>query len=726
MAQPVWVLSVDLQTKTATFLSGMNDAAKGASGAFKDIKQGAGEMGREIGTKMTEARHGVMLLTEGFDTHLPRSITTFIAGLGPVGVAMEAAFPFLAIAVGAKLLIEHLEKVREEGERLTENQSKFVTAANNAFNALDQKLLQAGIHTDELNKNHLAALHKQLELIDRQSMDELVHSFDIVAKAADAVFADLKSHWYTQGIGAEGAQHALNNFRTEYDKLLAQGKSGEAADLLAGTLHSAERVLEMQKQYAANQLNASTGKGPTGQGADYNKFEAAALELKKVGVGVTEKEVQAQQQLVAALNDQLVIEARVSDLKRAQQANARQTTGKEITADGYKAIKAQLDAERAGLEEEDKLRDAARGLAIEHLQQGEREKIEATEKGSSARLAAIEASIKEENTRGLQETSFYRQLLTARVETVREMAQEEIRVKEEAGKEAAAHETKMGELRIAAEREHQQLINSSHRVTAQQHMAQETQLENEEYALKVAAYAREIAALDANGKNYQNKLRAIQDRETELTKQHENKLTQIKDSAEKERNARIASAEQHMIEEYARGFSQVIMGHQSFASMMASIGDQILSAMIQDAFMLETVQGRKRLSDARTAASSAFEWGWEHGGVAAPILAPVLAAGAFTAAMAFEKGGMVPGVGRGDIVPAMLSPGEHVDDKELTDGLRGMVRNGGASAATHVSVNYRPVYHVQTIDGDGIRGTLTAHADEFQKHFEQTLRKLNR
>src|SRR5436305_12664625 len=114
MAQPVWVLSVDLQTKTATFTSGLADAAKGARGSFSDIKSGAQEMGRDTRVSMTEARHGVMLLGEEFGVHLPRALTSFIASLGPIGAAMEAAFPFLAILVGATLLLEHLHKIKEE------------------------------------------------------------------------------------------------------------------------------------------------------------------------------------------------------------------------------------------------------------------------------------------------------------------------------------------------------------------------------------------------------------------------------------------------------------------------------------------------------------------------------------------------------------------------------------------------------------------------------------
>src|ERR1700744_4978137 len=127
MAQPVWTLSVDLQTKTATFQSGMSDAAKAARGSFQEIKEGAREMGRETSGSMMEARHGVMLLGEEFGVHLPRGLTMFISSLGPVPAAMEAAFPFLAIVVGATLLLEHLSKLKEAGQQLTDSQLNFGT-----------------------------------------------------------------------------------------------------------------------------------------------------------------------------------------------------------------------------------------------------------------------------------------------------------------------------------------------------------------------------------------------------------------------------------------------------------------------------------------------------------------------------------------------------------------------------------------------------------------------
>ena len=86
-------------------------------------------------------------------------------------------FPFIAIAALAGILIEHLVKLHEAGEKLTDDQMKFGTAAQNAFNDLDKKLLQAGITADDLSNNHLDAIQKKLQLIDMQSMDELNRTF---------------------------------------------------------------------------------------------------------------------------------------------------------------------------------------------------------------------------------------------------------------------------------------------------------------------------------------------------------------------------------------------------------------------------------------------------------------------------------------------------------------------------------------------------------------------
>lgn len=721
MGQPVWVLSVDLQAKTAVFQTGMADAAKSARGHFTDIQAGAARMGKETGYSMFEARHGVMLLGEEFGIHLPRALTSFIAGLGPVGAAMEAAFPFLAIAVGATLLLQHLAKIREEGEKITEAQVKFGTATFNAFNALDEKLLQAGIRADELNGNHLAALKKQLELIDKQSLAELVHSFGEVEKAAEAVFKELQSHWYALGTGSAGASHALTQFKTQYDSLLAQGKDKDATDLLRGTRESAEHARAMMQQLGSS-------RGSAAHAGDYEKYREAAVELKKMGLlsaathDITEKELQAQLSLVDALRAQEGIQAKVNELKGAQGANARGTAGKQMGAEADRFAKAQAEEERKAQEQAERLWQENYTRALNALQESEREKIQATQQGSAARLAAIDAAIKEENKYGLQETGFYRAMLTQRVETARQMATEEARIKEQAGKEEAGHSQRMMELGLAAAREQEQLRMSGRRVTIQDLQKMETAHANADYLIKMITYNREIAALDKNGKDYENKLKAIQNRQDELVKQHENKVTGIKTKAEIERNARMLSAERQVNDEIARGLASVLLRHQTFGQMLLSLGDQIASEMIQSGIKYMLSLDMTKKSEAAAAARMGFLAGWKFPFPVNIVMAPLLGAAAFAQQMAFAEGGIVPGVGRGDIVPAMLEPGEGIVPKRMMDAARSGGPDGGPRYA--VSVHFSPKIHA--IDGPSVERMLDKHADKFQRRLESTIRKMNR
>jgi len=720
MAAPVWVLSVDLQTKTATFQSGMADAAKAARGSFSDIKQGAAAMGRDTSYSMMEARHGVMILGEEFGIRLPRALSTFIAGLGPIGAAMEAAFPFLAIIALAALFVEHLHKMKEEGEKLTEAQMHFGAVTANVLNALDEKLIEAGIRADELSGNHLAALEKQLQLIDRQSLKELERSFEELAKASDATMAQLKAHWYQFGTGSQGAQHALDQFKQKYDLLLAQGKNAEASDLLAGTLKSAERILALQKQVKG------PAKGDAGTEVEQFKYYNAIAELKKAGTGVTEKEVQAQETLVDTLRAQAEAEQKVNDLKKLEDSNARGTTDKAIGADEDKLARAQSESLKREQEIQDKMWEQHYREAVDALQQNEREKIAATEQGTQARLNAIDAAIKEENSKGLQETGFYKELLTQRVDTARQMADEEAKLRAEAGREAADHAMKMGELQIDQERYNASVALAMKRKGDDARVHSDEELENEEYKIKMDAFNADIAALDAHAKDYENKLKAIQDRQEELTREHETKLTQIRDKAEVDRSNRILSAEQRFNDTIASQLAGTLLRHQTFSRMMVSLGDEVAAGMLQNAIKSILADDMTKEHDAAAAARKAFKAGEDTvPGVAGVILGGALAAAAFASVMAFQEGGLVPGVGIGDIVPAKLEPGETVIPKKMTEQLQHAADPDASSARpVQVHIHHTPV--IQALDSQGMDRVLQKHAGTLQRHFEHTLRKMNR
>jgi hypothetical protein len=109
--------------------------------------------------------------------------------------------------------------------------------------------------------------------------------------------------------------------------------------------------------------------------------------------------------------------------------------------------------------------------------------------------------------------------------------------------------------------------------------------------------------------------------------------------------------------------------------------------------------------------------------VIGPALGAAAAAATFAGAMAFQEGGIVPGTGVGDIVPAMLEPGEGVIPKSLMESMKN--GNGGAPS-NHYTVNAPIHMNASALDADGVDEVFEKHASKIQKHFENTLRKMNR
>jgi hypothetical protein len=806
MAQPVWVLSVDLQTKTATFQSGLADAAKSARGAFKDIQGGAGEMGGSVNYSMMEARHSVMMLGEEFGVHLPRGVTSFIASLGPLGPALEAAFPFLAIAVGATILLEHLAKMHEAGEKLTADQISFGTAANNAFNALNEKLIQAQIKADELKGDHLGALKLQLELIDRQSMQELVHQFEELDKAALTVMKDLEGHWYTFGQGSDGAKHALDDFKSKYDAFLSSGTDEgkqQASGLLSGTLKQAQDVLKAQQIIKAAR--------DSGGGQTDDSFAAEQLlKSKHASLAVTKAEIEAQEQIVDVLTRQQGVEERINKLKDLDSGNAKKQYSNDESAKRSAAARAAaesqarmgelsvqadkatamgeaqvkqasieellaLDLDFAGRERDVKLaanqaeiaaldksgkdyinqlqslNDKALEITTEYntkvaelkakasveenqrtmsvLEQAIREEIEGTQQGSAQRLAVLSAAMRQEETLGLQSTAFYRDLAQQREETDRKAAEEAAKRAEEAGVRQAAIDEKLGMLSVQSLRDKYDLQNSVHGPSKNQQIEQAVDLANKEYAVKQAALQQQVAALDAGGQDYNNKLKELQQQELLLTEEHEQQIKQIKLKAQEDTNKQIQAGEQRALRTTNEALTQAIMGQKTWAQTVEQLGRQAVSTILQNAMLTAEAAAIGRESQAAQAARTAFvnteqaipgPWGVMAG--------MAMGALAFATVSGYADGtDAVPGVGRGDVVPAMLTPGEGVVPGGVMDGLRTIARNGGFNGQGQtVHVHVRPTYHVNTIDGDGMRGALEKHTDEIQRHVERSVRKMNR
>ena len=107
------------------------------------------------------------------------------------------------------------------------------------------------------------------------------------------------------------------------------------------------------------------------------------------------------------------------------------------------------------------------------------------------------------------------------------------------------------------------------------------------------------------------------------------------------------------------------------------------------------------------------------------VMGPVLGAAAFASVMAFEGGGIVPGVGIGDIVDAKLEPGETVIPKKMTEQLNRAANSDDAGPRpVQVHVHHAPTIHA--LDAESMGRVLQKNAEVLTKHVEHTIRKMNR
>jgi hypothetical protein len=152
----------------------------------------------------------------------------------------------------------------------------------------------------------------------------------------------------------------------------------------------------------------------------------------------------------------------------------------------------------------------------------------------------------------------------------------------------------------------------------------------------------------------------------------------------------------------------------------------VVSGLIQNAIRTVEANLISKESNAQATAVSAYAQGEAIPGIGF-ILGPVYAAAAFAGASAYATGtDMVPGIGLGDSVPAVLTPGEGVVPGGVMDGLRAMARSGSMGGGTHYHAHVSPTYNLQALDASGMDKVLDKHGPTLQKHVESVFRKLNR
>ena len=153
----------------------------------------------------------------------------------------------------------------------------------------------------------------------------------------------------------------------------------------------------------------------------------------------------------------------------------------------------------------------------------------------------------------------------------------------------------------------------------------------------------------------------VQNQLIQLERQHKDKVDECpaREQAIKQSYADMGLAA-------SKSLIQIAEGHQNLAATVQKFAQQGLEHVLQ-ALFAEMV-GAEDFADGRCECSGS------KAGSPLPVCPSLvrrwhpLRLPAFAAVMAFEEGGVVPGVGKGDTVPAMLTPGESMVPGGVMEG----------------------------------------------------------
>jgi hypothetical protein len=717
MAAPVWVLSVDLQTRTATFQSGMGDAAKAARGAFTEIKSGADEMGRETSGSMMEARHGVMLLGEEFGVHLPRGVTTFLASLGPVAGVMEAAFPFLAIIAGATVLLNHLASLKEAAAKMSTGFTKLDDGIRTHIDELDlstQKfkdliaklegkpyngaaaaLLEAKVAADHLSDSLSGDLQKIEELLKESAHGSLMtflmgeNSSNQAKDIAQSLAAQLSNIPHDSNFSAN-MQAALKD---AWLKAQVDIKSNE----VKGSSDDNKGLQELQQALSGYSHELEAVGTNDAWKKQYENISHAVEESHKLSASNTEINSS-----YAKLTDWVV------EYGKAVRSIPKDSSGTKALEETLKDFSQMAAAARA---------------ADEVMIKADREAAAGTKEIADAAAEQKLSAVKNELSEGLiskreaiqQEMELDKQALARKVDDIATAAAEQIKAyqhEQEVAKQSASNQSALGVKKGDSGYVDYlgEVANLQTKIDATGAKANaDVQAATLHTATTLGTLNSALQGTEALWRNYFQRMKSeTADLATTINSTLQGSFTKLEDG-------------------FAGAMARSIVEGKSFGKEMMSVGREVSESMIEGLIRwgvqdLITKMGMKAsaasLAGANaTASMAAAPWPVDMG-------APAFGATMMGTALAFDKGGLVPGVTNFDSVPAMLTPGEAVLPKRLTDNLM-HGNTGESSGAKEIHVHHHNTFKVQALDSEGVDRVLTKHSDTFERHFTNHVRKMN-
>ena len=178
----------------------------------------------------------------------------------------------------------------------------------------------------------------------------------------------------------------------------------------------------------------------------------------------------------------------------------------------------------------------------------ERQKVDATRKGSDERVAAERNVLNQLTALGLQETAEYTKQLQRVTEAERQAAQERLKLKEL----DIEQERITGSAKVDVARQNIQTEFDLHLINARQRIAALKALEDEEYEITKAALEKKLELMLEDPTLSPTQIKALQNAIENLTREHNNRINALNTQGTKDSMQKFDQFFQHITQGFSR------------------------------------------------------------------------------------------------------------------------------------------------------------------------------
>jgi len=681
-------------------LLGLNtvDFEKGAADASKIAKKTSDEIDESFGN-LTEGRGGIALASEAIGIHLPRHLQTLLAKIPGVGAAFSAMLPIagavVAFEIVGKLIAKHDElaaaimKAAIEAQALAIREGDVTKSMELANLRMADQIakLQSGVSNNGLKE---ALIETSL------AADHLAASFNADFEKIDKSIADTTGIMGTFMQVANTAGRLLASWHPADEWHKSAGAIAKVRDALDGVTSQQERInalITASSKGGSEDQQIQNAKNLGLAYDDMGKKLIAAMRVVAVNAPQNTELVKQMAAEVVAMNEKVKQQAELAIEIGQRVTEAEQKNANDGAEARDKAFRQQAEAMKRETEWEDSLRKEAYEKAVAGLEESEKEQITATAQGSQARIDVIVAALVAEQSKGLQDTSFYKSLLIQKIEATKSYAQ----TIQTIGDESLKFEEELSKLRYESDLAGTANALKMGQESLNQDVANRKAAEERRYTDLKNSISNEMALSAAAGTLTEVQQKQMNDKLAIEEQKHVAQMAAIDRKAEQEKVLMYQAAEDKLGNAIAKTAAKSIVESKNMGDAFHALGKQMAEAALTSLLELETVEGRKKLVKAKSAASGAYT------GVMDMDLPPIIAfplaiasgAAAFAGVMAFEQGGIVPSTQM-----AMVHQHEMILPSHISQGLQGMIANNrGAKGNPSVVMN------ISTPNADSFRAS---------------------